>query len=205
MSDCFNSSRLVLLALLGTNATLVAAPNPERAKPEFFVPTTVGTKWLYQKGNEDYTETITESKPDRGRVVIKVEGRRADDRLFQTEWIVVAPDGLFRARPSDLKSDPAECFYRIPNRSGDSWGVTRATKDGIVANESWKVGGSSEISVAAGKFTAVEIEWTHVRAKDTLEVRYWYAEGVGLLKQSIHVGEKEWITLMELKKLTPGR
>lgn len=186
---------LALLSALLLPAT--PAPTP---KYESFYPAKVGTKWVYQDGDEEMILTVSavERKPEE--LVVTVVQVLQDGKTTPYEKLTVSEKGLFRVEIRGVTFDAPLCVVRFPHKDGDKWGVNvpgpaplRRQKGTATA------GGPENVVVPAGSYKALRVDLT---AKDSdgtpIQTTYWFAPGVGILTMTRDGRERV------LKSFTPA-
>src|SRR5262245_19890982 len=112
---------------------LPAAPvPPDGGKQQYYFPTRVGTKWVYEEnGGEGHGESVTESVEKNGRYLVTVKATSVDfkDGPSTTIWrYEVAHDGVFlveeglESAVTRLEHNPPFCLLKLPHKVGEKWG-----------------------------------------------------------------------------------
>jgi hypothetical protein len=181
--------------LLVTVSLLPAAPVPRDAGKQFYFPTQVGTKLLYDFGpaHGPYLEVVTESEERDGRYRVTVKRtnpEEKDDEGASRTLYEVSGDGVFvlayylELGADRLTCEPPYCLLKLPHKVGEKWGGNLKDK------EPEMVAGKVEtVKVPAGTFEAIRVDQG---PKST----YWYAPGLGCVKCQIND------SLLELRSVT---
>jgi hypothetical protein len=186
---------LILLGLMSTPAA------DDKIKDSPYYPLKVGTKWTYKVGTNSFNMQVTKHEKV-GEVLCGVIETSKDGNVVLTEYVGVKDDGVYRFSPAGDKVD-AYRVLKLPPKKGDSWKV-ELKMGGQVFKGAFKVD-EAEITVPAGKYK------TFVATSDGFEVtdpngnqlklvlKSWFAEKVGLVKNSIKLADKPEV-IVELEK-----
>lgn len=185
----------VLLAALA-----VAAPVPKGKAAAEYLPSAVGTKWEYVRNGDEkrvYVEEVTESAEKDGvRVVTVSVTTDTGDSRFEKFDIT---DGDVRLTESTFGTyDPPMVVRKAGMKADDTW-TSKYPFGGDVNEVTCTVGKAEKIKVPAGEFTAFPVSRVYSPARGG-DVVFWYADGVGLVKQTRN-GKPE----QELKSFTAGK
>jgi hypothetical protein len=175
---------LVALPLLGLWLAAVslsppapAAPVPKSGGPYF--PTRVGTQWVEQVEDVQYTYVVTAAETAGDTTTVSV-GQKEGGRVTPAERVAVSPRGVFLVERGGKAVDPSDCLLKLPAVRGETWEVERGTRW-----HPWTIvrtcRGVEEVEVPAGLFKAVRVEEEHRRDHHT-KVTVWHAAGVGQVK-----------------------
>jgi hypothetical protein len=155
-------------------------------------PLPVHARWIYKDVSP--TRKDGAARPDLIRVVVKHEkigaypcALIANLRGTETpgkEHIYVTADGVFLAAVEGRRLSPPLRMLKLPPKAGDSWQTdlreNNALRKGIYVQD------EEDVTVPAGTYRAVtlrgEISEAGVR---TTDFKYWFAEGVGMVKQVV--------------------
>jgi hypothetical protein len=196
------SRSLALLTIPARLAAVVsAAPVPKgRVLPvQFYFPTSVGTRWVYQVGGREETERVYAVEERDGSMLVSVAVLGGDSRV-----VSVSDKGLFQV-PSGIPVWPAKpaepmCLLKLPERADGScrWEVESDTGPEKYHVRYVALRGET-VRVPAGRYHAVRVTAQYVIGGTTREATFWYAPRVGLVKM-VSGG-----TVKELKAFTPGK
>jgi hypothetical protein len=190
----------VLVALVLLSAAVRTAPVPAEVEKVYFFPTRVGDKRVYQEGKEERSETVTEVSKKEAAFLITIEVSTARKAKY-SQTMSVSEDGVYRLTLRKEKYDPPHCFLKLPCKPDDTWDVWPKT-DGqrLVC----KVGKTEKVTVPAGTFDAIRIEFTRTIGKDIEPDRFteWHAPSVGLVKMHEEGATNPWLVL---KSFTRGK
>jgi hypothetical protein len=183
----------------------VWAQDPSKESP--YYPLKKGTTWTFKAptkmgGAQTITVQVTGGDKDGAKVETIIKDKDGKDKSVASETVVVQDDGLYRTTVNGVKSDAPVRFLKLPPKKGESWEVEtkiqgQAVKGTFSADE-------EEVTVPAGKYKAIKVE-----AKDfsvaglKTTIACWYAEKVGIVKQSFRVGDTE--VVLELEKFAEGK
>jgi O-succinylbenzoate synthase len=189
----------------------------DKLKETPYYPLKVGTTWHYRAGDSKFTIRVVRHEKV-GEVLCALLETKRDGKVVGSEHLAVTADGVYRydltyqragSRSDEKKSAayvsgsfrPPMLILKLPPKKGDSWKVD-SKSDGQNFRGSFQVG-AQEITVPAGVYKTFRV------ASQDLEVNAlkptittFFAEGVGMVKQIISVGEAK--IEIELEKLELG-
>jgi hypothetical protein len=149
----------------------------------------------------EYTEVVTGVEAKDGTTLVAV-GREGKGRVTPFSTLEVSGRGLYRVKTGNTKMDPPRCLLKLPAKAGDTWAHVPPPNQGLKAGYTHR--GEEEVDVPAGKYTAVKVEAElELRDGTTSRVTYWYAPGVGRVKQVTRTKTGESVEV--LKSFTPGK
>jgi hypothetical protein len=189
---------LLAFPLLVFAATELAAQAKLRETP--YYPLRVGTIWHYRAGDGKFTIQVARHEKV-GETLCAVLETKRNGKVVGSEHLAVASDGIYRhtltlpsssAKPENEKNQltikPPLLLLKLPPEEGDSWKIGSKADDKTFRG-SFEVG-EQEITVPAGTYkttrvTSQDLEVNALKAGITT----FYAEGVGMVKQIIEVGD----------------
>ena len=224
-------SHVALFLVLGAPVALYAAVLVPRAipsrtdeptSPAAYFPTAVGTKWVYQvtrraHGRQQCSEeieSVVTVTGDRERSVT-VRQLQGDSPHELTEWLVSGKELRRRSRPdqegrfrTSAQPGPWITVLSAPLALGNSWTRENPSERELAV---FTIAGWETVSVPAGVYRAVRVsvEATFFDRKSmkpigTITGAWWYAPGIGCVKQEV-VGHYAPFTIVrELASFTPG-
>jgi hypothetical protein len=187
--------KAVILLAFASNL-LATAPVP---KPPQYMPTSIGSKWVYKKGNSECTEIISSVEHKKDGIIITISSLSNDNKTSELEKLLVTEKGLFTLEDNgSFKYDTPIQVLQLPFVKDASW-RTNIDMAELKVSTSYKCT-AEEIKVPAGTYQTIRVDWEFTVNKDTTPGRatYWYAQDVGVVK--FHSG---YVT-KELKSFTPG-
>lgn len=201
----FACSITVLLAL----CTVTLSGKPVGEKPEKqldYYPLGVGTKWhlqldvngrmLTMVSQIAKIETIDQIR--LARLEVAVQGQA----VTVTEHLSTSDKGIFRHRTNGLEMDPPLCMLKYPIKEGETWRTKTKVGPQVLPIECI-VGKWEQVEVPAGKFKAIKVNITTEEAGQPIVTDYWFAAGVGVVKQTADFGGLKIVTRLE--KFEPGK
>lgn len=193
-----------------------------------YFPLNVGTKWLYKAGDQkvvirvddlDFKERRVDGKKNGldEKIVEKVpcyrleviggttqdlETRRKDSAAIRalTEHVAVLEDGIYRFSGAGKDFNPPLRFFKLPLNDGESW-TCDSTTDGTTLKGGFKAK-RDRVSVPAGSYDTMAVTGAIQIGPKKMDVQYWFAPNVGIVKQYVKIGDYE-VTL-ELEKFEPA-
>ena len=178
---------------------------PAQAQTTDHYPLRVGTVWHYELdagGQKDaFVNRIAKiEKIDNKDLALQetVKG----GKVLATEHLSSTAAGVFRHRSNNIPIDPPIQLLKYPIKPGESWEV-ETILGGQKSRVTCKVDGFEDIKVAAGKFKTVAVT-VALEMGDGKKVvsAYWFAAGVGVVRQSASFGGNE--LKLELQKFERG-
>ena len=198
--------RAALIALLVAIGGAVADdPKPEAEHLYFSVKE--GAKWVreVQAGEKAFavTEKVTQVEAKDGRYRVTVEavedGGRGKPRSIV---FVVSAKGLARVSNRDAEGTPLP-LLKLGLKEGEHWTAEQAGPGGVIGKATYTVGKTEQVTVPAGKYTAIRIDTEIDFGMRTMKMTNWYAPGVGTVKLEVVTGDWKQTTL--LKSFDPGK
>jgi hypothetical protein len=183
---------LLLFALVLIGRPSSAAPIKETdkdAKAPDYYPLKAGSKWQYQVEANGNKVTIVSQVAKIEKIddvsLARVEAS-TDGKVLVTEHLRSTDKGVFRHRYNGVEVSPPVCVLRYPIKKDDAWeqevkiGEEKMTLSCKVGND--------EVEVPAGKFKAVTVQAIGKTGDKVFTTTYWFAEGVGIVKQVADFG-----------------
>jgi hypothetical protein len=175
---------LTLIVATSFAASLVGAPKPKEVKAPVYMPTAVGTKWVYDDNGREWVEEVIKAEAKDGATLLTVRHTTAGNEFDET--VAVLPEGVFDRGNAHASYD--FCRLRLPVKPGKSWEVSVAPMKGVLSlSGTTTVGDAEKVVVPAGTFEAfpVRLEQTIQNGKrlDKPEVTtWWWAPDVGVIR-----------------------
>ena len=182
-----------------------------------FYPLRVGNEWTYKvtvgdaPAEQKVVITVDEAEPydykfaqDQKEVtapIVRYRLKVVSGFKELTEHVAVLKDGVYRFTTAMKEIAPPLRFLKLPLTKGETWKVN-STSENVQLSGTFTCA-DDKVTVPAGEFQA-----KHVSSKDFLlgtekmALDYWFAEGVGIVKQHVHVGNSD--VLLELKEFKSG-
>ncbi len=187
-----------------------SAPVPADFKPKCpLFPTQLGTTWVYESKNGEFTRTITAAaNREDGKLVTIVSNNERDDQCL-SQKILVNSKGVYLSEGSPflfidqpVTYEKPFCLLRAPYKEGNEWEESISLEGGGGLKGKLKIVGLKTLTVPAGKFETTEVNWSYTETislqwKDP-GVVYWYADGIGI----IQIDER---SVWKLKSFRPGK
>jgi hypothetical protein len=188
------------LALLSAIAPAAPVPKDAEKSSDYYFPTTVGAKWVYQATHRRdwiWTRVVTKAEAKGEARIVSIGEVGEGGEVSPLGDIEVSPRGLFPLRPTEV-NDPPKCWLKLPLEANKTWEYDDRWHGGTVGVAAF---GPEKVKVPAGTFRAIRVafSWpiTHNAGGGTTTM--WLAPGVGEIKQS----NDHWTRV--LKSFTPGK
>lgn len=200
MKTCLKS--LLTLVLLSAAADSSLAQGKSSVGNSEYFPLAVNTRWEYvtSKGSRITTQVIKHE--EIGNVMCaRIEAKLGETKK-SSEYVRVGEDGVYRHQASDQLIDPPLRFLALPFKEGTTWKVESKTLGLTVQGTfsmkkgSIKVQGTDYPDVLICNSDDFKI------ADKNVKQTYWFAKGVGLVKQEVKFGGQTMT--LELERYTPG-
>jgi hypothetical protein len=177
----------LLLVLLQDGTTV------EKADHSPFYPVPTGARWRYRVAKSKVNQRILRHERVGDVVCALIETLR-DGKVVCLEHISATGEGVYRYSFDGERLDPPLRILKLPPASGDTWAY--AYKLGEESVRGNFVVSEEEVKVPAGKFKAIVSRTEDcVAGEQRLSITYWFAHGVGIVKQTVRVGDQEAVTL----------
>jgi hypothetical protein len=201
--------RTTALVVLALGLTLTAGHAQEKLNSPWY-PLAVDTTWTYKSGEGRFEMRVTKHEMVGAATTARVEMFK-DGKPAGAEHIGLTEQGVCRFDITLIKGDesqtetmtPPVLMLKVPPKKGESFSV-----DSRAGNKPYK--GTfkiteEDVTVPAGAFkAAVRVTGKGLEADGlSPDVSCWYAQGVGMVKQTITEGGKT-ITI-ELEKYSIGK
>lgn len=183
---------LALFLAAAPAAPVPTGPRLSLAPPPFF-PTSVGTKWVYQDGDYEWTEIITavETQKD-GAFNISISRVGSDGKTTLWDQVLVSDRSLTRLAVKGVPFKKPVCLLKLPHKSEQTW--ENDFNGRALTFEAFE---PERIKVPAGEYEALPVE---VQRPGWGNETYWYARGVGLVKMEISSGDTVLKSFTPVKK-----
>lgn len=173
-------------------------------KEASYLPLGADSKWHYRMETSDgkkgqVMQQIAKIEHIDGLALARLE-TVAHGEVVASEHLNSTAKGLFRYRYNGSEISPAVCLLKFPIQVGETW-----ESEHVSGQQKFKARfrvGGEDIEVPAGKYKTVCVHITADVGEATLVTSYWFAPGVGLVKQV--ATDKRTVTL-ELENFEPGR
>jgi len=196
------SGLLLFVFGLALSCQPLATAQEKKQDSKSYYPLKVGNKWTYQiesdtaaKGSKLINQIAKIEKID-GVSLSRLE-TTMKGRVAATEHLSVNEKGIFRDRVNGGEITPPICLLKFPIKKGATW-----KSESMAGNEKLKVACKSdeeEIEVPAGKFKTVKVvmDAEVVGAGIIVSTSYWFAQGVGVVKQHVNINSMQFSMLLE--------
>ncbi|WP_157369176.1 TapB family protein [Zavarzinella formosa] len=169
----------------------------EKTPEDDLYPLEIGNTWTYKvSGQEDRFIIRVAAMEKVGDYDCYRLEAMLRDKPVGTEHLLVAKNGIFRARTDKDDVTPPVCILQFPTKKGTTW-KGEYKLGGKAANASF-VGDTETVTVPAGKFATVSVQADLAEMGGKVRTTLWFAPNVGVVKQTLEEG-KRTLTL-ELEK-----
>jgi len=190
---------------LFTAGALIAQDKSTLVKSEYF-PLELNTVWEYKttsgkaETSSKITTTVVKHEEIGGVMCARLEARLANKKT-SSEYVRVTDKGVYRHQASEQGISPPLLFLKLPFKEGDKWDVESKTL-GLAVKGTFTVSRGA-VKVPAGEYKDVIIcRSNNFKIADKeISLTYWFAKGVGIVKQEVKFGGEEMV--LELEKFTP--
>lgn len=185
-------------------AATLAAPVP-KAMPVLYLPTTVGTKRVYETRRDDKvlcetTEVVTKVEAKGDGYTVTVEGDDQPGGGWTQAFVVSAKGVAFQLDPEA----EAEPVFKSGLKAGDTWKVEHTGPRKGLGETTFTVGKEEEVEVPAGKYKAIPVtRELPLDGRRGAKTTTWYAPGVGVVKKEVDSLGGGGVTV--LTSFTPGK
>jgi hypothetical protein len=194
--------RLLLCCAVALITSAVSRAQDKLRESPYF-PLQKGTTWKYKIGDKSFTLKVAEHEKIGAVMCARVE-MIVDGKVQTFEHMSVAEDGIYRHSIGGTKLDVPVCILKLPPKKDDTWTID-AKGPGETLKGTVKAGEEAEVAVPAGAYKKVvtstcgDLDANGLKCSFT----YYFAEGVGIIKQQVQVGADK--TVFELEKFEPGK
>lgn len=163
-------------------------------------PLQVGNEWTFGAGPIEVIERVAKHEVVDGWTCARVE-TLFNGKVVAYEHLATRPDGLYRVSIAGRPVNPPLKFLKFPAQPGDTWTVNSETAGQKIAGKLET--GRQQVETPAGKFDAITSVGTDFGLSDSkMTFTYFFAPGVGKVKQVVSAGGRE--AVLELKSFKPG-
>ena len=169
-------------------------------------PLAKGTKWEYEvkvMGQTlEATQEITEvSKPKDGERAVSTISSNVAGQMI-TEEMSADDKAIYRHAMNGQKLETPIVAIKYPYKAGSKW-TEKLKFMGTDVEADFEAKETEKLKVEAGEYSAYPILMTMKVMGQTINATNWYADGVGIVKQTMDIGPLS--VVMELKKFTAAK
>ena len=166
------------------------AADPPVVKQADYYPLRVGNKWKFQMevNGVNVAGSYEVAKIDQinGQALARIEVTLNGKATPTTEHLAISDKGIFRHRVNGMEMTPPVCLLKYPVKLGETWtGKTKSAGEEL--DYTCRVGKWENVEVPAGKFKAITLNISLVQGGKTIVSDYWFAAGVGIVKQEFDI------------------
>jgi hypothetical protein len=190
-----------ILLLLATLPIVVGQDKKGTEYTTEYFPLKVGERKVYlgNDGKEKITVTVEKSENlrwrmkngqgDKSETLVSYILRTTSGDKSLVEQIVVTPDGVFRYASAGKEITPPLRILKLPPKAGESWPVDSESETiklaGTFALEEATIDLPGKVKVP----TLCAATKDFYVGKEPMETKYWFAKGIGIVKQQVKVGK----------------
>lgn len=194
----------IIVIVAGVVGLSFAAPVPiEKIQGRFF-PITPGTKWVYNDGNHEFTQIISDAKTKGAETTLVISEILSTGALVTAEELIVSDKGVFVRESAGQELDPPLCRLKYTSSPGESW-ETNGLCFKRKLSGTMTINKFEEIEVPAGKFQAFRVEWDSYYNGISRKALFWYARGIGAVKKVYYSNDPSDRVEHVLKSFTAGK
>jgi hypothetical protein len=108
---------LTLRVVAAFAAGFVGTPKPKEGKVPVYMPTAVGTKWVYDGNGRDWVEEVIKVEAKVSETLLAVRHTTAGNQFDET--VTVLPDGIFDR--GNAQASYNFCRLQLPVKPAQSW------------------------------------------------------------------------------------
>jgi hypothetical protein len=197
----FHATTIKCLAIVCLSAHVASAQDKTSVGSSEYFPLAEGTKWEYTTKSGTITTQVVKHEEVGGLMCARIEATLSNNKK-SSEYVRITKDGIYRHQASDRSITPPLRFLMLPYKDGSTWKVESKTL-GLTVKGTFKVTKGS-VTVPFGKFEDVLVCTSDdfMIADKKVTHTYWFAKGVGIVKQVVNFGGQEMV--LELAKFTSG-
>jgi hypothetical protein len=185
-----------IIALASFLATMSAPAAKPKASAADYFPLRVGDSWTYRNtsGDSEYTlKVLSEEKQADGSMRYLVE-KLAGVKIHiwfskPSGWVLMHSERYPEHEGLEAKYDPPKRYLQSPLVPGAKWEWNGLDQTRTEMGEQTQVIGFENVTVPAGKFRAMKVVSLVTGAVTPMTKTYWYAKGVGLVKNTTEAGQ----------------
>jgi DUF3108-like len=173
-----------------------------------YFPLETGNQWSYTMSNGmQMTVAISGFAPIRGVRCAIVETTMGWQK--SREFMALRADGLktykTQAQGQEVLHDPPVTRIKLPFQEGQTWTST-LNQLGMSITTAYQSVGTERVQTPAGAFDCIKIRSTAtVPSQPPMVSLSYYADGVGLVYQTIQVGGQEMVAMLTASEVKPAR
>lgn len=168
--------------------------------------------------------TFAKIRVYEGKKSPKEDGEKLDvfrvernNKVEEIEFSDVRPEAIYARGWKKEGEKPGEVFLLTKpllmvagvNQAGDQWEIKSGDGETVAFfNRKFRVFGHEKVTVPAGEFDAIRMEVTGMSGKTEIKRTYWFAKGVGFIKEEKTYYSKTTRLInqvMELTKYVPKK
>jgi hypothetical protein len=209
----------LLLACLPLFLAAAELTAQEKLKQTPYYPLQVGTTWHYRAGESKFTIRVARHEKV-GETLCALLDTTRDGKVVGSEHLAVSSDGIYRhdltspqlqSAPNDKTKKvktlvkqtlkPPILILKLPPKNGDGWKID-SKGDGKTFRGNFQLT-EQEVTVPAGTYKTFRVASQDLEVNSLKpNIRTYFAQGVGMVKQIIEMGDAK--VEIELEKFEVG-
>lgn len=167
-------------------------------------PLKVGNRWIYRANQGRVTIDVvrraelnrSKEKEKATEKVIGYELLITNGSSKVTEQVVVLEDGVYRVSAGGRLVNPPIKFLNMPAKAGERWACDSKSDDETLRGS--YATGQSLTKTPMGQFDTITVVSRDFQSSgQPMEIDYWFAKGVGMVKQRLKIGQTEVVLELE--------
>jgi hypothetical protein len=194
-------NRLLCASLVLLLSSPVVRAADEKGTP--YYPLQVGDAWTYKTSTGKFTLKVAKFEKVGNDMCARVE-MTGDNTPPTWEHVAVRSDGVYRYSFGDKRPDKPVCFLKLPPKKGETWEVD-VKANGESLKGTFKSDEAKGVKVPANTYDDVITSSSEDLDAAGLKISctFYFAKGVGLIKQVMKVNNQEIV--VELEKYEPAK
>jgi hypothetical protein len=160
-------------------------------------PLNVGREWSFWAGPLELIERVARHEKVGDELCARIE-TEFNGKIVSFEHVAVRADGIYRVAVAGRPIEPPLRFLKLPVQAGDTWKI-----DSSIAGEPIKGDfktSEAKLKIGDDEFSTVVVAGRNFKAANaTLSFTYYFAPGIGKVRQVIVVNDME--TTLEMKAI----
>ena len=184
-----------------------------------FYPLKVGHQWTYRSGKEQVVVQVEKEVPlefkrddkaERSEKAVGAQLKITSGSREVTETVAVLSDGVYKFTTAGKTLKPPLRFFKFPLDpvKKEEWKIDSKTDDGKLRQGRF-ISGTDTLKLAINGKPAEDVDTVTITSADfrgdgqDLAVKFWFARGLGVVRQQVRIGKTEMT--LELEQFKAGK